>query len=104
MRRIILALSIALAWLGVARAEQAAAPTTVTGDTIAAKIAETLAARIPVAGRYHVSFADPAFALTLPAAAQKIPYQFALAYAVLAGVLLLLSFTKESREPATADE
>jgi flagella basal body P-ring formation protein FlgA len=70
MHRIILALSIALAWLGVARAEQVAAPTIVTGDTIAAKIAETLAARIPVAGRYHVAFADPAFALTLPAAAQ----------------------------------
>jgi len=41
---------------------------------------------------------------TLPPAAQRIPYQFALAYAILAGILLLLSFTKESREPATAHE
>jgi adenine/guanine/hypoxanthine permease len=41
---------------------------------------------------------------TLPPTAQKIPYQFALAYAVLAGILLLLAFTKESREPATAHE
>jgi len=41
---------------------------------------------------------------TLPPAAQRIPYQFALAYAVLAGVLLLLAFTKESREPAAAHE
>jgi len=70
MHRIILALSIALAWLAVARAAEVAAPTIVTGDAIATKIAETLAARIPVAGRYHVAFADPAFALSLPASAQ----------------------------------
>ncbi len=70
MRKIILALSIALAWLGIARAETVAPSTIVAGDTIATKIAETLAARIPVAGRYHVAFADPAFVLTLPAAAQ----------------------------------
>ena len=37
---------------------------------------------------------------TLPPMAQKIPYQFALAYAVLAGTLLLLALTKEAREPA----
>ena len=70
MRKLILALSLALAWFGIARADQLAAPATVAGDTIAAKIAETLTARIPAAGRYHVAFADPAFALTLPAAAQ----------------------------------
>jgi hypothetical protein len=40
----------------------------------------------------------------LPPAARQIPYQFALAYALLAGVLLLLAFTQESREPATAHE
>ena len=41
---------------------------------------------------------------TLPPAAQKIPYQFALAYAVLAGMLLLLAVSRESREPATAHQ
>jgi AGZA family xanthine/uracil permease-like MFS transporter len=41
---------------------------------------------------------------TLPPTAQKIPYQFALAYAALAGMLLILGFTKESREPATAQD
>jgi adenine/guanine/hypoxanthine permease len=40
----------------------------------------------------------------LPPAAQRIPYQFALAYAILAAILLLFSFTKESREPAAAHE
>src|SRR6185436_18875297 len=70
MRNIMLALSLALAWLGVARADQVAAPTLVVGETIAARIAETLSARIPVAGRYRVAFADPAFALSLPATAR----------------------------------
>ena len=41
---------------------------------------------------------------TLPAAARQIPYQFSLAYAVLAAVLLALSFTRESHEPAEAHE
>jgi AGZA family xanthine/uracil permease-like MFS transporter len=36
---------------------------------------------------------------TLPPTAQRIPYQFALAYAVLAGTLLLLALTREAREP-----
>src|SRR5262245_23427623 len=74
MHRLFLALSIALAWLGVAKADQpplpAAAPTIVAADAIGAKIATLLATRIPVAGRYHVSFADAALALTLPASAQ----------------------------------
>ena len=71
MRKLMLALSLALAWFGVARADQVTAmPTTVAGETIAAKIAETLSTRLPVAGRYHVAFADPAFAMTLPATAQ----------------------------------
>src|SRR5882724_11652162 len=70
MRKLMLALSIALAWFGIARADQVTAPTIVAGDTLAAKIAETLGARIPAGARYHVAFADPAFALTLPATAQ----------------------------------
>ena len=41
---------------------------------------------------------------TLPALTQRIPYQFALAYALLAGLLLLLSLTRESREPVPARE
>jgi AGZA family xanthine/uracil permease-like MFS transporter len=41
---------------------------------------------------------------TLGPTAQKIPYQFALAYAVLAAMLLLLAFTTESREPAVSPE
>ena len=36
--------------------------------------------------------------------ARQIPYQFTLAYTLLAAFFLLLSFTKESREPATAHE
>jgi hypothetical protein len=34
---------------------------------------------------------------------RAIPYQFALAYAVLAAILLLLSLSKESKEPPPAD-
>ena len=41
---------------------------------------------------------------TLGPVAQKIPYQFALAYAVLAAIFLLLAFTTESREPAAPSE
>src|SRR5689334_17567038 len=78
MRKLMLALSLILAWFGVASADPvavpaptpAAAPTLVAGESIAAKVAETLAARLPVAGRYHVALADPAFILTLPAMAQ----------------------------------
>jgi flagella basal body P-ring formation protein FlgA len=70
MRQLLLALSLALAWLGLARAADVAPPAIVSGETIVARIAETLATRLPVAGRYHVAFADPAFALSLPATAQ----------------------------------
>src|SRR4051812_10221246 len=70
MRQLMLALSLALAWLGIARAEQIAPPTIVAGDTVAIRIAEALSTRLPVAGRYHVAFADPAFALVLPSTAQ----------------------------------
>jgi hypothetical protein len=34
---------------------------------------------------------------------RAIPYQFAIAYAVLAAMLLLLSLSKESKEPPPAD-
>jgi len=73
MRNLLLALSLALTWLGIARADTPAplaAPTIVAGDTIATQIADALAAKLPVAGRYHVAFANPAFALSLPATAQ----------------------------------
>jgi flagella basal body P-ring formation protein FlgA len=67
MRQLILALSLALAWFGVARTAEIAPPppAIVSGETIAARIAETFAVRLPVAGRYHVAFADPAFALSV---------------------------------------
>jgi AGZA family xanthine/uracil permease-like MFS transporter len=42
------------------------------------------------------------FPWTLSPMLRRIPYQFALAYVVLAGVLVLFGFTKESREPASA--
>jgi len=79
MRNLLLALSLALSWLGIARADVAtapaaaisqAAPSIVSADAVGDKIAAALAAHLPVAGRYHVAFADPAFALSLPAAAQ----------------------------------
>jgi adenine/guanine/hypoxanthine permease len=41
---------------------------------------------------------------TLGPIAQKIPYQFALAYVVLAAILLALALTTESREPAVSPE
>jgi AGZA family xanthine/uracil permease-like MFS transporter len=44
------------------------------------------------------------FAWSLSSTARQIPYQFAVAYAVLAGVLLLLVFTKGSRTSATGHE
>ena len=57
-------------------------------------------------GVIHSSSLDGVLYLpwTLPPTAQRIPYQFALAYAVLAGILLLFAFTKESRQPATTHE
>jgi hypothetical protein len=41
---------------------------------------------------------------TLTSTAQKIPYQFGLAYAVLASALLLLALTKGAREPVPDEE
>ena len=57
-------------------------------------------------GVIHSSSLDGVMYLpwTLPRTAQRIPYQFALAYAVLAGILLLFAFTKESRQPVTTHE
>jgi AGZA family xanthine/uracil permease-like MFS transporter len=57
-------------------------------------------------GVIHSSSPDGVMYLpwTLPPTAQKIPYQFALAYAILAGTLLLLALTKEAREPAPVHE
>ncbi len=40
------------------------------------------------------------FPWTLTGLAQQIPYQFALAYAVLAVLMIFLSFTREAKEPA----
>ncbi len=42
------------------------------------------------------------FPWTLTGLAQRVPYQFALAYSVLAVLLLILSYTRESREPVGA--
>lgn len=62
----ILLLAIAL----LAGAAAAKADTVVTAETIAARIAETIAGKIPTAGRYRVTLADPAYQLVLPAAAR----------------------------------
>src|SRR5689334_320953 len=72
MRKLLLALSLALSWLGIARAEAPIVPTQtiVAADAVASKIADALASKLPVSGHYHVAFADPAFALSLPASAQ----------------------------------
>ena len=40
------------------------------------------------------------FPWTLEGLARQIPLQFTLAYLVLGGLFLILSFTRESREPA----
>ena len=55
-------------------------------------------------GIIHSSSPDGSmyFPWTLTGLAQKVPYQFALAYLVLAVMLFFLSWTKESKEPLTA--
>jgi adenine/guanine/hypoxanthine permease len=57
-------------------------------------------------GVIHSSSVDGAMYLPweLTGILQKIPYQFALAYVVLALMLFLLSYTKESREPILENE
>ena len=57
---------IVLAIAAAAAAGSATADTIVTSDTIAARIADAIAARLPTPGRYRVSVADPAFQLQLP--------------------------------------
>jgi hypothetical protein len=44
------------------------------------------------------------FPWTLDALMQKIPYQFAVAYIAFGLMLVLFSFTKESREPMPEHE
>ena len=65
MRRLILASAIAVACGGPASAD-----TSVGADAIGARISQAIAARLPVAGRYHVALPDPAYQLNLPNAAQ----------------------------------
>lgn len=65
MRKLILFLALAVAGTGTA-----AADTFVTADIIAARISQTIAARLPVQGRYRVALADPSYQLILPPAAQ----------------------------------
>jgi AGZA family xanthine/uracil permease-like MFS transporter len=57
-------------------------------------------------GVVHSSSPDGTMYLpwNLTGLARQIPYQFALAYAVFALLLLALSFSRESREPAPAGE
>jgi AGZA family xanthine/uracil permease-like MFS transporter len=58
-------------------------------------------AALTLFGVIHSSLPDGGMYLpwTLTSTAQKIPYQFGLAYAVLAGTLMLLAFTRGAREP-----
>jgi flagellar basal body P-ring formation protein FlgA len=65
MRNLILALSLALACTGTAAADSYA-----TADAIAARISQSIAARLPTPGRYRVTLADPAYQLNLPAQAK----------------------------------
>lgn len=69
-RKLFLALSLALTWLGIARADSIAVATVIPADAAGTKIADILTTRVPTVGRYRVTFADPAFSLTLPASAQ----------------------------------
>lgn len=36
---------------------------------------------------------------TLPAGLQRVPYQFSIAYVILAAIMIIFSYTKESKEP-----
>ena len=63
-------------------------------------------AALTLFGVIHSSLPDGGMYLpwTLTSTAQKIPYQFGLAYAVLAGTLMLLAFTRGAREPVPDEE
>lgn len=63
--RILISLIAALALIGPAQAD-----TSVTADTIATRISDAIAARLPTPGRYRVALADPGFQLSLPESAQ----------------------------------
>jgi len=65
MRLLIITFSLALTIALPARAD-----TVVQAETIAAEIAAKIAARVPTSGRYRIAFADPAYQLVLPTAAQ----------------------------------
>jgi flagella basal body P-ring formation protein FlgA len=66
--RIFLAALAAIAVLALKSPAQA--DTSVTADTIQARISEAIAARLPSPGRYRVALADPGYQLSLPDAAQ----------------------------------
>src|SRR5262249_34677094 len=61
-----------------------------------------ICAGLTFSGIIHSAFPEGNMYLpwSLPAAARRIPYQFTAAYLVLAVIVVALSFTKESREPA----
>ena len=63
--RMLLTLAATLALAGAASAD-----TLIDAKTIEARIAATMAERLPAQGRYKVMLADPGFTLTLPDAAQ----------------------------------
>ncbi len=65
MRKLILAMSLALAWTNAAGAD-----TIVTADAIATRVSEAIAARMPTPGHYRVALSDPSYQLALPTAAQ----------------------------------
>ncbi|MCE9521825.1 MAG: flagellar basal body P-ring formation chaperone FlgA [Alphaproteobacteria bacterium] len=63
MRKLLFAVSLALS--GAAQAD-----TLVTAETIATRISQAIAARLPTDGRYMVTLPDPSYQLALPAPAQ----------------------------------
>lgn len=56
--------------LACAAMASARADTVVPAETIAARIAQAIATRIPTAGRYRITLADQSYQLALPTAAQ----------------------------------
>jgi flagella basal body P-ring formation protein FlgA len=56
--------------LAVVLARPVMAETIVPADTIASRIAETIAARLPTPGHYRITLADPSYTLVLPAQAE----------------------------------
>jgi flagella basal body P-ring formation protein FlgA len=56
--------------LAVVLARPVMAETIIAADTIAQRLAETIAARLPTPGRYRVTLADPGYTLALPKEAE----------------------------------